>query len=137
MDLKSRYETNQRRLIGQILKDAGGAALSASEIHARLPETISLSTVYRTLKLLSEEGFAHEEVSGKSGTVYRYGEPDACGEHFHLRCLKCGRLIHLDCGLMDELSSHIFQHHAFSIDPARTVLYGVCQSCSGQSHAAH
>ena len=55
---------------------------------------------------------------------------DECLEHFHLKCIECGKLIHIDCNYMKSLDEHILQHHGFKVDNSRTVLYGICNSCN-------
>ena len=35
----------------------------------------------------------------------------------------------MHCEELPELEKHILEHHGFSIDPVRTVFYGVCQQC--------
>ena len=129
---RSQYATKQKNEIEAVLKEADGRCLSAGEILERLAEPVSTATVYRHLRRLAEEGKAQAEVSGRHRTVYRFCPPEHCSEHFHLRCLKCGRLVHLDCGLMDELSRHISADHAFRLDCRKTVLYGTCKECEAQ-----
>ncbi|MBE6565219.1 MAG: transcriptional repressor [Ruminococcaceae bacterium] len=126
---RNRYTTKQRSEIEHLLKQADGRCLSAGEILAHLSSPVSTATVYRHLHRLVEEGAAQTEVSASGSTVYRYCGEGGCGDHFHLRCLRCGRLVHLDCGLMAELSSHIASSHAFRLDSQKTVLYGVCGEC--------
>jgi len=128
---RSRYETKQKNEIEAVLKEADGRCLSAGEILARLSEPVSAATVYRHLRRLVEEGAAQAEVSENNRTVYRFCSPESCSDHFHLRCLRCGRLVHLDCGLMDELRHHISADHAFRLDSRKTVLYGTCKKCEG------
>ena len=51
---------------------------------------------------------------------------DAC---YHLKCEKCGRLIHLSCDEMGCMGSHLLTEHGFKLDPRRTVFYGLCSEC--------
>ena len=53
------------------------------------------------------------------------------GRHFtaDLKCSGCGRLIHVECGYLDELAQHVLEHHGFVISPEKTVLYGLCDKC--------
>ncbi len=123
------YKTGQRKAIAAIVREAGGKCLSAPEIYALLPGKTSLSTVYRTLRLLGEEGLVKTELAGGGGTAYRYCEKETCEGHFHLRCVGCGELVHLECRAMEELRRHVEREHAFALDPAQTVLYGLCAAC--------
>ena len=48
---------------------------------------------------------------------------------FLLRCEDCGRIVHLDCGHLEGLCSHLESAHHFRIDPRRTILKGRCEHC--------
>lgn len=37
-----------------------------------------------------------------------------CEEHLHLQCVKCGKIIHLECEFMDEISEHILKDHGLN-----------------------
>ena len=69
--------------------------------------------------------------SGKKRTVYTYAEDThGCdGHHFHLKCLTCGRLFHLECRHSEALCEHIAGMHHFRVDSGRTLLYGQCEAC--------
>jgi Fe2+ or Zn2+ uptake regulation protein len=34
---------------------------------------------------------------------------------------------------MHEMEEHIFNDHGFTVSSGRTVIYGICQECSGAS----
>jgi len=62
--------------------------------------------------------------------VYQYvGSACDCREHFHAKCLQCGRIEHLACGDSSEFAKHLLQDHGFQIDCGQSVLYGVCAAC--------
>ena len=64
--------------------------------------------------------------------MYQYiGETD-CRQHFHLKCLSCGKLTHLRCGMSQELLAHIREEHGFRVDSGRSILYGLCRECAAQ-----
>ena len=56
-------------------------------------------------------------------------ESESCHYHFHLKCLRCGQLIHMDCRLMKEMQKHIETDHGFLVDSGKSVLYGLCPKC--------
>ena len=94
-------------------------------------EHIGRTTVYRTLERLVSEGKVskYAQCPGESA-CYQYVGGDTCHEHFHLKCEDCGRLIHLECGQIDELGAHIEQDHGFKLNKFKTVFYGVCGECA-------
>ena len=88
--------------------------------------------LYRQLDKLVESGVVRKFViDGKTGACYQYIENEhECREHFHLKCISCGKLIHLNCDHLMSINKHIEEHHGFIIDPSQTVFYGRCADCS-------
>ena len=65
--------------------------------------------------------------------LYQFAEPARnCDSHLHLQCVKCGKVIHLDCHFMDEINEHIEEHHGFSIICKGSILYGTCEKCRNE-----
>ena len=77
---------------------------------------------------LAKEGFLKKYESA-DGALYQYNRKGECDRHFHLKCLACGKIIHLDCELMHSISDHIAKDHSFAVDISRTVIYGCCANC--------
>lgn len=97
----------------------------------RQETSIGVTTIYRNLDKLRASGKIRKYmIDGISGACYQYiEEPSAGGDHFHMKCEVCGELHHLQCGTIQELSSHVADEHAFEINPAKTVFYGICDKC--------
>ena len=129
--MAERYRTRQREEILNYLEANSGAHLTPDAIAGALPG-VGRSTVYRTLERLEQEGsvrrFAGE--AGRSACFQYVGEAGPCHEHFHLKCLVCGKLIHLDCEKLTECQVHILKEHGFATDLTRTLIYGRCLECS-------
>ena len=51
------------------------------------------------------------------------------GADFRLKCTGCGKLIHLDEALSDELMEKVRKARDFSVDEEETVLFGSCSAC--------
>lgn len=132
--MREEYTTKQRDAILNFLKE-NNAHTTASDILFHLREQgykISSATVYRTLEKFEAEGLVKKMVIGEgTGACYQFTDSEGCAEHFHLKCIKCGRLIHLSCEFMHEMEKHIYDDHGFTVSSGRTVIYGVCQSCNG------
>ena len=128
------YHTKQTDRVLQCLRDAGGH-MTAQDLIRALADAgrpVGSATVYRRLEHLVDEGLVRRfVVDEKTGACYQYaGEGGDCARHSHLKCVKCGTLIHLDCDFILELDSHIQREHGFRVDNARTVLYGDCAACA-------
>ena len=101
---------------------------------------VGAATVYRNLELLTGEGVIRKYETGTGGAAcYQLvaGIEEDCAHHYHLKCISCGKLIHLDCETLDELRAHIMEHHDFDIDVTRLVLYGYCTECRRLKHVKH
>ena len=92
---------------------------------------VGTATIYRQLDKLGEQGVVRKYViDEKTGACYQYiEEQEGCRKHFHLKCTRCGRLIHLTCDHLSGLGEHIYEHHGFRVDPSKTVFYGLCAEC--------
>ena len=98
----------------------------------------SKSTLYRHLSELCAEGTVRKYRSDtQSAYVYQYVGQGDCRHHFHLKCEACGRLIHLECAVSEELLSHISSHHQFCVDSGRSILYGLCEACASLKRKNH
>ncbi|MGN1098665.1 MAG: Fur family transcriptional regulator, partial [Clostridia bacterium] len=110
--------------------------VSAGDIAAHLrsvESSVGTATVYRQLDKMVEAGLVRK-YSLDGGACYQYvGGGQGCREHFHLKCLKCGALIHVDCEFLSGLAPHILEHHGFEVDNSRTVMYGICRECRGEN----
>lgn len=131
------YKTKQRELILRYITSCASAHFSADDVveHLRTQGApVGKSTVYRYLDKLVESGTVRRFYLGEGmGACYQYAGGDCgCQEHFHLKCLRCGKLIHLECGYLCDIRQHIFSEHRFSIDNSKTVFYGICGDCAQQ-----
>lgn len=115
------------------------AAMCAEDIALALRESgvrIGLTTVYRRLSRLCDEGLLQKFSSDGKTALYRYAG-DCHGEHYHLVCTACGRLTHLSCNFFSELYRHIGESHGFHVDGSRTLFYGVCTACRRAEKQKH
>lgn len=134
MQKAASYRTKQKELIEKYIKNCGGRHFTVDSICAELAknsEAVGRTTVYRYVERLTADGKLRKYMRemGESA-CYQYIADKHCDEHFHLKCEKCGRLIHMECDEMQTLSEHIELHHKFKIDPLKTVFYGICERCS-------
>lgn len=128
------YRTRQRELILDFLKHSDARHVSVDEVLEHLKaegDKVGRTTIYRYMEKLTEEGVLRKYfIEEGAGACYQYVEyAQGCHEHFHLKCLKCGRLFHVECDYLNKLGEHIKEHHGFTVDNTKTVLYGVCKDC--------
>ena len=137
--MEKTYKTKQRAFILDFLKTHNDEHIPADMIIAHFKEIenpIGKSTVYRYLDNLVEENIVRKYAAAERGdsACYQFiDESHECNNHFHMKCSKCGTLIHLDCDEINELRDHIYKEHRFKLDICKTVLYGTCEKCMNEN----
>ena len=116
--------TDQRRVIAQVLSDANDHP-DVEELYARasmVDSNISISTVYRTLKLFEDAGIIarHDFRDGRS----RY-EPLPDDHHDHLIDLKTGHVIEFRNERIGALQEEIARELGYRLVDHRLELYAV------------
>ena len=131
--MPSVYQTKQKDIISSCIASHSDELLSAKEIHAiceRTDTPVGLVTIYRQLERLIQDGKVKKVVADDNSGI-RFGWLDTEGkkEAFFLKCDRCGRIVHADCELLNEVTAHMSEKHDFRIDAAKSVLYGRCKEC--------
>lgn len=87
---------------------------------------VSLATVYRTIKLLTDCGLALPHRFDDWQTVY---EPTRGKEHHHdhLICMDCNRIVEFVDDRVEALQHEIAEKHGFKLESHRMELYGHCR----------
>ncbi|MDR1021496.1 MAG: transcriptional repressor [Synergistaceae bacterium] len=134
MSRPTRYSTAQGKATLEYLASLEGGHVTAAQVAEHFGDakpSIGLTTVYRHLERLVESGLVRKFfVDGASSACYQYAAgDDNCSEHFHLKCESCGALLHLECGMLDEIQRHVRAEHAFLINKNKMVFYGKCADC--------
>jgi Fur family ferric uptake transcriptional regulator len=96
--------------------------------HARREDRrVSLATVYRTMKLLSESGLATAREFGDGQT--RYEVAIGRSHHDHLICTTCGAIAEFADEQIEALQASVARRHGFEVERHRLELYGRCARC--------
>ena len=132
------YQTMQRNVLVEFMKNNCEKAFSAEELSQNIKEAFGdsapgKSTIYRLLQKLTEEGLVKRMVKGNSRKfVYQISAGEHCDSHLHLKCINCGKLLHMDDSESHKLLMQVFKKNSFSIDERQTVLLGKCGGCTGK-----
>lgn len=108
--------------------------MSIEELHHRVQRRdprVGYATVYRTLKLLSACGLAHEGKFSDGGKLY---EP--ClgqGHHDHLICIKCGQIVEFTAKTIESIQREVARKKGFTLLHHKLELYGHCPRCAGKT----
>lgn len=128
------YKTKQKECVLRCLRENADRALTIDELTQLLHlqgEAVGKTTVYRWVDKLVQSGDVRKFTAGRgsSATFQLMEHPHACEDHLHLKCVHCGKFIHLDCEVMAGVNEHIQAHHGFRIDNTKSLLFGVCSDC--------
>ena len=135
--MKTEYRTKAKAELLAYMQSTPGEHHTAAEIRDYFEKKgtpIGTATIYRQLERFVEDGCIQKYMLGPGDSAcYSFVERSAqCATHFHCRCERCGRLIHLDCEELREIRNHLAVHHGFQWDMGRTVFYGICDLCQDQ-----
>ena len=131
---KHNYNTKARKYILEYLESCGDNTVCAADILDFLNKngvSVNLTTVYRYLSKLTAEHKVIKITEAKSQkSVYQLiKHKKSCDNHLHIKCTKCGKLIHLDCGFIEQFREHILMDHGFFLECSGSILYGICDEC--------
>jgi Fur family ferric uptake transcriptional regulator len=99
-------QTGQRRTIARVLSDAADHP-NVEEVHARahrLDKRISLSTVYRTLRLLEQKGILARHAFGEGPRRYEEARRE---HHDHLIDIEGGKVIEFRSEEIEKLQERV------------------------------
>ena len=90
---------------------------------------IGLATVYRTIKAICDSGLAGEIDFGDGAR--RFEHKYKRHKHYHLICIKCGRIIEVKNPEIERLQKRLASQHDFSATKNTMKIFGVCSRCQG------
>jgi Fur family ferric uptake transcriptional regulator len=137
----SGYETSGKLKLVEFLCRNASKQISVDSLYEGMTAEgteIGKSSLYRQLEDLCRKGKVRKfrDENSKVSFFQYIGDDSGCSEHLHLKCERCGNLIHLHCRQAHALLAHITGEHGFRIDSKRSVLYGLCRTCAegGERH---
>jgi Fur family transcriptional regulator, ferric uptake regulator len=124
----NRRLTGQRQLLLELIAAQPGH-IGASELYLLAQQCdpqISLSTVYRTLRLLRNLGLVDELHLDEEHHHYELKPATA---HHHLICLGCGQVLEFSSPLVQRLVAAVARAKGYQITETRIDLTGYCACC--------
>jgi Fur family ferric uptake transcriptional regulator len=116
--------TGPRRVIAQVLSSATDHP-DVEEVHRRahaIDSRISLSTVYRTIRLFSEKGILERHDFGHGRARYEEASRE---HHDHLVDMETGKVIEFSNEAIEALQVRVARELGFRLVGHRLELYGV------------
>lgn len=128
----STYNTKTKDLINSAIKDFsnGFTVKELKDYFLSKNEKIGQTTIYRLLIELENSGIIKKYFDENNIAHYKYVYDCSSENHFYLKCIKCNKIMHVDCSCINELQSHIYKQHKFLLDAKNIILEGLCSSCN-------
>lgn len=122
-----RRNTVQRKIILETLKRLNNHP-TTEELYAEIQKgypTISKTTVYRNLRLLTQSGLVRR-VSVPDGPERYEGQPEP---HYHFKCSICGGVFDVDIPVISDIDARVAQKYGFDVSGHDIMFHGVCNKC--------
>ena len=128
--------TKQGAAVRDALQTAGGFR-SAQDVYTVLRSeggSVGLSTVYRHLQSLVDEGVVDVIQTPDGEATYRYcGDAGESRHHHHLVCRRCGRTEEIEGRAVERWAGEIAREHGYTEVDHTIELFGRCADCAARS----
>ena len=123
-----KYTPQRTAVLEEIIKDKGHR--ESEEIYLALKKKgqhVSRATVYRTMDILVNNGFARKMNLGDGRA--RYESKVNSPHHDHLVCMDCGLIVEFMDQKIEDLQDKIAIQYDFQLKRHIHQLFGLCKKC--------
>jgi Fur family transcriptional regulator, ferric uptake regulator len=124
--------TPQREVILQVFQNLpAGNHLSAEDLSNLLEaqgQPISLSTIYRTVKLMAQMGILRELELAEGHKHYELNQPYP-HHHHHLICIKCSKTVEFKSDPVLKIGAKTAQKEGFHLLDCQLSIHAICPQC--------
>ena len=123
-----KYTPQRTAVLEEIIKDKGHR--ESEEIYLALKkwgQHVSRATVYRTMDILVNNGFARKMNLGDGRA--RYESKVNSPHHDHLVCMDCGLIVEFMDQKIEDLQDEIAIQYEFQLKRHIHQLFGLCKKC--------
>jgi len=122
------YNTKQRQILLDTFKNNKNKSFNAKDLLLLLSNDLSKATLYRELDSLEKENIINKYFNQVNNSFeYQYNNiEEHCNSHLHMKCLTCGRVIHLHGLLNKEITNNEI---SFKVDFTHSLIMGTCKEC--------
>jgi Fur family ferric uptake transcriptional regulator len=124
--------TRQRAIVVESFLRTDGH-LSTDELYQLVKKKdsrVGFTTVFRTLKALTDCGLARETdlLDGRTRFEHLYNRP----HHHHIVCMECNRTIEFLSPELEQLQEQVVSQYRFKSIRHQLQIFGVCHDCQNQ-----
>jgi len=132
--MQKHYHSKGIQIIEEFVKKNPEQIFCASQIRDYVKnegKKMDNATIYRSLdRMVEDKRLMSFRPDDEDCVFYQYvAEETHCHEHFHVRCRKCGRVIHLDDEFADCFMSEIEKKYGFLVCTEASSISGLCEKC--------
>ena len=123
-----KYTPQRTAVLEEIIKDKGHR--ESEEIYLALKKSgqhVSRATIYRTMDILVNNGFARKMNLGDGRA--RYESKVNSPHHDHLVCMDCGLIVEFMDQQIEDLQDEIAIQYEFQLKRHIHQLFGLCKKC--------
>jgi Fur family ferric uptake transcriptional regulator len=129
-----KYNTRSKEAIMAYLEQNKEHSFSAYDVNEYMQSNginVNLTTIYRNLDKFTESGLVMKYKTAEDECCrYQMVKPNSkCQSHIHMQCKECGKVLHMECQFMEQLTNHLYEHHGFWLECQGSVLMGMCREC--------
>ncbi len=120
------WSLQRERIVQAFLKEEH---ITIRELYRRLNREghrAPLNTIYRTMRVLCDKGFAQTR---RFGAETQYDNLFAKGAHDHLTCTGCGHIVEFEDPTIERLRQQVASANGFHLTAQNLELYGLCADC--------
>ena len=129
--MKNTRNTKQKKRVLEYLENNQNKHISIEEMQKELEGEVGITTIYRIINKLVEEGIITKIPLNTQGFCYQYNkEKNNCQKHCHLICENCGKLLHFESKEIEATQKEAMKKENFYIDLDKVTFYGKCSECS-------
>ncbi len=123
------YNTKQKVLLNDLIRKQKHE-FTVKDIYNEVSDEIGLTTIYRAIDKMVEDGCVSKSIGKDNITYYQYLGKCDHNNHFYLKCISCGEVEHVDCDCIVDLTKHVKKSHNFKLDKNNIIINGYCNKCS-------
>ncbi|MCQ2508592.1 MAG: transcriptional repressor [Dorea sp.] len=122
-----RRNTLQREIVLQAVRALHGhvTADQVFELVRKNHPSVSKGTVYRNLGILAEAGEIRKVEIPDGSDRFDF----TLKEHYHVRCVKCGKVEDVDMDVIDDMFDRIHDTHGMQFLIYDILFKGICPDC--------
>ncbi len=130
------YQTAQKKKLREFMTLHSERAFSVEELCCEMEKVYKKedipgkSTVYRLIQQMESEGTVKRMLKEHSRRfAYQIAGGEHCASHIHMKCMDCGRILHMGDDETLKIMAEVLERNNFSVDEKETVLVGRCGDC--------